>query len=309
MPLALLFPLCAFLAKKTAIVIALTSILHLTAFMDFECSRWMTAQSSESTRSLTILSYNRGQHNNASLQPFKNQTKPDVIALQDAKHRGNNYRKATAYSEFDHIEEVGEFVVLSKYPIITASPVSTSSATPTSQANSPAAARFVIDFHGNHISLYVAHLPTPRDWVNSVKRGGFIYGMIGLPGTPWGDSRIAYSKFWKNQKTAVRNLVKAADNDPLPTIIAGDINVVDTGAIYRTLTSRLSDAHDRAGAGYGFTFPGKTRNPAALFQPWLRLDYILSGSGWTTTKFVTEKSRPSQHRAIAATLALSAPPP
>ena len=44
----------------------------------------------------TIISYNRGQHGNQSLQPFKNRERPDIIALQEAANRARSAGAVTA---------------------------------------------------------------------------------------------------------------------------------------------------------------------------------------------------------------------
>jgi hypothetical protein len=72
------------------------------------------------------------------------------------------------------------------------------------------------------------------------------------------------------------------------------------GHIRRIFSGELRDAFAECGRGYGFTFPGFTRNPLSLFQPWLRLDYLFAGRGFRPCYVRTEPGRPSQHRAVAA---------
>jgi endonuclease/exonuclease/phosphatase (EEP) superfamily protein YafD len=137
------------------------------------------------------------------------------------------------------------------------------------------------------------------------RNGGFLTGILGLPGTPWAAKRHSREAYWESSLSAARQLVAQIVGENLPVIVVGDLNNPPFGPFYRVFSSNLSDTHRDQGQGYGFTFPGETGNPLALFRPWLRIDYIWhSPTHWTTTRQVTEPSRASQHRAVFAELAI-----
>ena len=87
-----------------------------------------------------------------------------------------------------------------------------------------------------------------------------------------------------------------------PVLVAGDFNLPDRGFLYRMFRRNMVDAHKARGRGYGYTFPGDTKNPLTLFRPWLRLDYVFAGFEWKILRCRTEPSRRSQHRAVAVRL-------
>jgi len=92
-------------------------------------------------------------------------------------------------------------------------------------------------------------------------------------------------------------------NDPLPVIAVGDYNSPQAGYIHGIFDENLDDAHKTAGSGFGFTFPGTTRNPLSFGGPWMRIDHIFyDPEHWEALGSIAEKKRPSQHRAFAAVL-------
>ncbi len=254
-------------------------------------------QSGSSAEVLSIMTYNRGQHMNQSLQPFKNATQPDLLVFQDAAGRAEGFLRSTDYAEFGHAVSVGEFTLLSRFPI------SENSLLPTHGPSKGArSARFVIDWNGRPVSIYAVHLMTPRDVLSSYMRGAFLWGIIGVPGTRWAEKRRHYQSFWDGQMADVEAILTAVGGDSNPCIVAGDFNAPHTGYIHGMMTNELRDAHAEAGQGFGFTFPGVTRNPLSLGGPWMRIDYIFHDSQWEALECITEKERPSQHRAVMAKL-------
>lgn len=248
---------------------------------------------------LSVMTYNRGESRNQSLQPFKQATLPDVLVLQDATNRLEGYRRSTEYAEFKYGASVGEHVILSKYPVkeVVILP-------PASQGRQPRVARFVIEWQDRLISIYSVHLMTPRDALHSHARGAFLWGVLALPGTPWVAKREHYQEFWDGQMTDARAMIDTVRADPYPSVIAGDFNSPHLGYTYQMVTRELGDSHEEAGSGFGFTFPGDTRNPLSLRGPWLRIDYVFHDHRWKAVECITEPERSSQHRAVVAKLCL-----
>ncbi len=252
--------------------------------------------------SLTVMTYNRGQHGNHSLQPFKKATQPDLLVLQDAPGKATAFGRSEDYSEFVETRSLGEHTLLSRYPILEQSilPVQ-----PPRTRNR--AARFVIDWKGTRVAIYSVHLQTPREALQSYMRGSFLYGLVGLPGTPWEARRLKMQEFWDLQVQDVETILKAVRAETIPTIVLGDFNAPSSGYIHRLITRELADAHAEAGRGFGFSFPGSTRNPLSAGGPWMRIDCVFFTPQWEALNSITEPDRPSQHRAVVATLRLKAP--
>lgn len=248
--------------------------------------------------SLVILSYNRGQHMGQSLRPFKAATEPDIIAFQEAGGRAARFAAAEGYEDLPHGADLGEFTVVSRFPILSVEPVEMILE---GQPPVTPAARFEIDWAGERVALYNVHFRSPRDTLNYYRRGAFLWGVLGLPGTPWNEKRLVNQRFWDHRIDQARELARRLEDDPLPVLVAGDFNAPAGGYIHGLFRAALTDAHEAGGRGFGFTFPGTTRNPLSRGGPWMRIDYLFARKAdWTVDWCVTEPDRPSQHRALAA---------
>jgi endonuclease/exonuclease/phosphatase family metal-dependent hydrolase len=295
-------------------------LLHLLLGMGWRVSLSQPVEFNEPL-SVRVMSFNRGQHSSYSLQPFKTNEKPDVILLQEAERREANYRRSEGYKEYPHIAAKGEFIVLSKWPILESSEVRSPQRVVfgTSKERMKIrgdlvegdllAMRLELELPGGkRFALYNVHFPTPRDILNDSKRGGFLSGILGFPGTPLAEKRKLYEAYWMERVKQSEGFIDAVSKDPLPKIIAGDFNMPSNGYVYRLFAERWKDAHTEAGDGFGYTFPGSTRNPLSLGSAWLRLDYIFSSQGWDVARLNIDKKGNSQHRPISATLVLRESP-
>lgn len=302
-----LLPLPAFLLltliwqRKLFIALFLTTAFFIWSVMGYRLgSDEPLLESDRSADTLTILTYNRGQHRSQSLQPFKNLIKPDLLVMQEANGRATRYAKAKTYQEFTHTAGKDQFVLLSKFPITDASSITL----PFGKREQTVAARFEIDWNGTPVAIYSVHLPTPRDTLLYYRRGAFLYGLLGVPGTPWGEKRKNNQAYWDSRLALSRALIEQLKKEKLAMIVVGDFNTPHAGYNHRLFNSFLQDAHKKSGSGFGYTFPGITRNPLSLRGPWMRIDYIFSDKNWHNLRCITEKKRPSQHRALATTLRL-----
>ena len=267
--------------------------------------------------SVCVMSFNRGQHSSYSLQAFKNDQRPDVILLQEASRRESNYRRSSGYKEYPHIVSMGEFIALSKLPIMTVSEVRSprrvlfgarKGSAKTGVQSTPGdllAMRMELELvGGSRFALYNVHFPTPREILNDGKKGGFLSGVLGFPGTPMAERRRLYESYWEKRINQAEDFIRILSNDRLPKIIAGDFNMPSNGFIYRLFAECWQDAHMEVGKGFGYTFPGRTRNPFSLGSAWLRLDYVFSSPCWDVVRIKVDKESNSQHRPISATLVL-----
>lgn len=303
LPLPFLILPTLFFSRKLALVQLVAGLAFLTFGMGYEWRRSLDKRFAASTEpsQLTALSYNRGQHAKQSLQPFKNLTKPDIIALQEAPGRAKGYLADASYSEFKYATDVGEHTFLSSYPILSEDLVQLG----TDIHDNTPAARFVIDFHGQQVVVYSVHFITARDTLSYYRRGAFLYGIVGiLPGTSFHRKMKVHQQFWLERIRTADALKEKIERETLPTLVLGDFNAPSGGYIQRRLTRGFQDSHQVAGSGCGYSFPGTTRNPLSGGGPWMRIDYILASKQWKVIASMAEERRPSQHRAVATKLSL-----
>lgn len=296
-PVALLLLPAALFHRRSALALSIGALVFLFNSMGFRAKAEPAPSLSVPGETLTVLTYNRGQHMNQSLQPFKNRVRPDLIVLQESSGRAAGYLAADGYEEFAHGYDLGEFTLLSRYPILSAEAVDLNEE---QGAPNPMAARFMVGFGSETVVIYAVHYPSPRDTLLYYRRGAFLYGLIGIPGTPWGDKRKANQRYWDQRIAQAETLRKKMASELFPVILAGDLNAPAGGHIHHLFEGSFEEAHAAAGHGFGYTFPGSTRNPLSLGGPWMQIDYLFCNSQWKTSWCVTEKSRPSQHRAVAA---------
>lgn len=287
--------------RKVFLTLILTSTFFIWSVMGYRLgSDEPLPQSGRTADMLTVLTYNRGQHANQSLQPFKNLTHPDLLLMQEASGRAPGYAKAEAYQGFTHSAGQDQFILLSKYPITDTSTLSL----PFGERQETVAARFEVNWNGQSIAVYSVHLPTPRDTLLYYRRGAFLYGLLGLPGTTWGEKRKNNQAYWDARLELSRALIEQLKKEKLPMIVVGDFNAPHAGYNHRLFNSFLQDSHKKSGSGLGYTFPGTTRNPLSAGGPWMRIDYIFCDQNWKCLRNTAEKNRRSQHRAVSATLKL-----
>ncbi|MEZ5384355.1 MAG: integrase core domain-containing protein [Prosthecobacter sp.] len=278
---------------RPGLCLSLATVLFSAFHLDIRVLNKSAPDFNGNFETLKVLTWNRGQGNTASLKPIKDGLQPDFILLQETSDRG--YPRDSEYAEFMHISGIGEFVLLSRWPILKAR-----------QLHSPGsreilAVRYVVAFGGRRCVIYNVYLPSPRETLESYKRGAFISGILGFPGSPWVAKKTHYQAFWDEQLAMARDVADHIAKDKDPVIVVGDFNTPAFGPIYRIFASQFQDAHLKAGEGTGFTFPGNTHNPLALFRPWLRLDMIFAPRHWKLWSCETIETQ-SRHRPVFAEL-------
>jgi len=235
------------------------------------------------------------------LLPFLDREKPDILVFQEA---GKGTAEILARFPDWHHAETGEFSVVSRFPITKCEPVAD-----VTRDDRPVAARFELEISdGVHLAVYNIHLPTPRDELGALRGQGFRSELFRGGGIY---SRRNWRQFGDASRARLelaRALAAVLETETAPCLLAGDFNSPDDGLIYRTFARRYADAFEASGRGYGFTFPGRTRNPLALFGPWLRLDYVFASRHWQPLRCRVERRRSSQHGAVSASLALEEVP-
>lgn len=299
-PLFLLLVPALILDRKSAFALILAIVLFFAFHIDVRLFGPAAPEFTGSSATLKVLTWNRGQDNGVSLRPIKDSLQPDFITLQETRGRG--YAGSPDYAEFTQVSNVGEFVLLSRWPILDATPVRQPG------SDSVSAIRYQVLFEGERLVIYNVHLPSPRAVLDSYKRGAFLWGIIGFPGSPWESKKLHYQAFWDQQLLIAQNIADNIAKEKDPVLVLGDFNTPAFGPIYRVFSSQFQDAHMKAGEGTGFTFPGNTHNPLALFRPWLRLDMIFAPRNWNLWSCKTIQAR-SQHCPVFAEFQWAGPKP
>lgn len=302
LPGLLLLPFVLIWSWRSLPLLAAAAWVVLGPFMGWQKESGAPQAADFAAPSLTLMTWNRGQNSGQSPIDFKRRQQPDLFVLQESALRERALAKSTDYGDYTAYQSAGEHTLLSKFPILESALLPAGAAPRKARA-----ARFVVDWNGRRIAVYSVHLRTPREVLLGQWKSGLFYGLLGLPGTSWAERSAEYQIFWDGQIADAAMVLDAVRRDPLPALVAGDFNSPHTGHIRHLLTRELGDAHAEAGAGFGFTFPGKTRNPFSAGGPWLRIDYIFFTRHWSAMTCSTEAERASQHRAVAARLALTAP--
>lgn len=99
-----------------------------------------------------------------------------------------------------------------------------------------------------------------------------------------------------------------------PVILGGDFNTNEQSETFKLIEKHLINAHEKAGCGFGFTFPAKSYNfpllPRASFSfpPFIRIDHIFhSGHFKTLRSYILKDSGGSDHLPVVAELAFVNP--
>jgi|APTNR8051073442_1049403.scaffolds.fasta_scaffold04687_3 vancomycin resistance protein VanJ len=302
-PVIPMIPALCFVSFSRALVFTCACGLIVWLGFGYEMRANVDPSVARSSNSLVILTNNRGQNAGQSLQPFKNYVRPDIMVFQESSGRAAGYLADKAYAEFKYGQSVGEFTLLSRFPILTATKVSCqSNATKTLVGY---AARFEIDWNGLKTAIYSVHLPSPRGPLMAMRSGAFLYGLPTPKGSRWQINGEKMQAFWQQHIELARDLITKTQAEQIPVILAGDFNAPHLGYIHDIVASVYTDTHEAAGSGFGFSFPGVSRNPLSLGGPWIRIDYIFCGQKWEVEWNITEPDRTSQHRAVAASLQLT----
>jgi vancomycin resistance protein VanJ len=284
LPLAVLFPFAPRFKQRRWPWLIIPILAVCFCYMDFHWTFWQK----RSSDGLVVITSNIGQRKTRTLWPFLEEEKPDVLVLQEAF----NHNRTLSHENPDrYVASRGEFVVVSKFEIRNSGVVPGTFAT-----SGPIAAWFELDYHGQSIVVYNVHLPTPRSDITTLTRGRGILHQSG---------REQFGAAMNQRLEMIKTLLAHFEREQRPFVVAGDFNMPSPGYAGDLVSDRLTDVFAMRGRGYGFTFPGTTRNPLTLFGPWLRIDYIFCSAHWKPTTCRVEPRQPAQHLAVMGQLELT----
>lgn len=291
-PIFILAPITFIFYRKLISILLISFAFVFIFMMKFNFSLFDKSQNTD----IVLLTNNIGQDNKQSLSSFIKLEKPDILLLQEAGGRTRQF--SNSFPEY-YFSQCGEFGILSKFKIINSKLI-------TSQEKNliAVAARFEILISNQTIIVYNVHIPSPRYNLNKTAGKGLIIATIGtiLPINKFGDYTKNIQEIWHQYSRYYEHLYTLVEKEEKPFIVAGDFNLPNRGPSYRLLCKNMKDSFKYCCTGFGYTFPGTTINPLSLFGPWIRIDYIFAGKGFTPIYAKVEPHRKSQHRAVVAGL-------
>jgi len=276
-------------ARRLALLSLGTALFIAGPLWEWRTHRPSVIALSDKGATLRVLTVNRGDHHEHSMAAYVMQQQPDVIAMQDSMFTRAWVPNAPEYAALTHQSRVGEFLLLSRFPITQTQLITTP--LPPYRAHFKGA-RFQIDFHGRPVAVYNVHLPSPRPH------------LLHAGSHPSKASLDSLCLYWSDHGALVEDLLKRIESESLPAIALGDWNQPAVGPRYRRLIRHLQDSHAQAGLGYGWSFPGDLWTPFTLGQAWLRLDLVLCSKDWRVQRSEVEPESESQHCAVSAVLQL-----
>ncbi|MEV6524932.1 endonuclease/exonuclease/phosphatase family protein [Longispora sp. NPDC051575] len=183
----------------------------------------------------------------------------DVVAVQEVAGASDGALHSALDPAYKHRQNRGTLGVWSRFPLRDVQPVDVG-------MGWVRALKMVVDTPKGPVTLYVVHLASIR------------FGADGLAS--------------QRRDATLAALTGAIEDDPARRLIlAGDLNTASTDRSLGGLTGQLTEAQDKAGSGFGFTWPTGV--------PMVRLDHILS-RGLTATDATVLAGTGSDHRPIEA---------
>lgn len=296
LPFLVMFLVGIILRERVAVIHVAGAAFVLFWYADFQWAFWCPVKAGV----FKVVTNNIGQSNHQTPAGFIKKENPDAVVLQEAFGRIRSF--SSRYPGF-HVAAQGEFVLMSKHLINRAKLLRE-----LSWHGRPVVARFEIEVNGQGIAIYSVHMPTPRNDLVRLWGRDFAEEILDPLSTSRHGGRMPVNESMHERVQLARRIVEVFTQEQMPFIVAGDFNMPSNGYIRRVFSGELQDAFASCGRGYGFTFPGYTRNPLSFFQPWLRLDYLFAGNGFRPCYVRTEPERQSQHRAVAAGFVLEKVP-
>jgi endonuclease/exonuclease/phosphatase family metal-dependent hydrolase len=155
-------------------------------------------------------------------------------------------------------------------------------------------ARFTLETSLGAIDFYNVHAVSARSALSHFR---MFHQWV-----PSRSDRLHASLNTQLREEQIRRLAEAARKSKHPVLIAGDINLPVLSRLERDYLGDFQDAFDKAGNGFGYTFP--TIGPwVALIGPWMRIDRILAGPELRFLRFFVGGGLGSDHCPVVADVA------
>jgi vancomycin resistance protein VanJ len=221
------------------------------------------------------------------------QYSPDVVLLQETCNHSEPFierlRRTHRLVRVD-----GQFLLASRFPL-SARPERDPlrRANPEYMYNS---IRYELATPLGSIAFYSVHPISPRRALyavgaigirSSIRAGNLLHG---------GSAQFVARQNYEARELQLTAAAARAMTDPAPVVVCGDTNSPGLSPMLERLFGDYQDGFDRAGWGFGYTFPSR--------YPWMRIDRIFAGRKLRFTNFLTGCGRESDHRCVVAELTL-----
>jgi endonuclease/exonuclease/phosphatase (EEP) superfamily protein YafD len=223
---------------------------------------------------------------------------PDLVLLQETG--GNQAFLPPLKALYPTVEVSGQFVLATRYPLVASGESLVETPPPAPEPES--FQRRVLDTPLGPIVVYNVHTVSPR---------GPLYNLRGQSGLTReiASGRVFHSaaapKIEKNanrRASQVEAFSAAAAKETGSVLVAGDTNLPGLSPVLHRFLSTYDDGFERAGWGFGYTFP------TDKWRPWMRIDRIMTNDPLRFVRFEVGESRAaSDHRCVVADLQSTAP--
>jgi endonuclease/exonuclease/phosphatase family metal-dependent hydrolase len=246
---------------------------------------------------LRVLSYNvnSGFSGYERVKEEVLESDPDVILIQEIAGHPEAF-ETELLRIYPHVERDWQFLIASRYPIV--------------EKTTPSKVEFEDGERGARFMAYVVNTPLGKISflnVHPISPRGAFYALRGKAGLR---RSLLSGEFFRGDGPEgmmhISNLIAAqlgaasdkARSEPNPVVIAGDLNLPALSPTYVRHFSGFQDGFERAGWGFGYTFP----NRHGLLRMWLRLDRILASEQLEFVDFWDSCPSTSDHYCVIADL-------
>ena len=273
-PAGLLVALAFFLKRGLLWPLFIVVLLIAGPIMGFHASRLPRGdqQTRADLRVLTLNTHFAG-FNPSALRALIAAEQPDVVLLQEWWNTNPDYvfDGLPAYST--RIPD-NMAILATRYPArrLTGPAVETG-------VNGSIYYGYTVDLPRGPIQLYNVHLASPHNSLSEV-----------VHGEQFGVNRLRRNADARwNEAVHLRTLATVGGDS---VMLAGDFNLPADSPVFRNAFSSLTDAFPAAGLGYGWTYRTNRTD--------VRIDHILTGSGWSCVSCWVGPDVGSPHRPLLA---------
>jgi endonuclease/exonuclease/phosphatase (EEP) superfamily protein YafD len=266
--------------------------LFVPIFVVFPLMGLKLGGSSNGTQAVRLMTWNTfyGRNDNGAILEAVNIEQPDVFLSQATGHRTKELfrEQARGYT----LDTDDEFFIATKFPIV-------EKHVPPHLAEDPdhpaAWVRYTLKTPQGLVDVFSIHPRSPREGVEEARGNGFRSRLTNLG--LLGSSAHAVAQNTLLRTRQLETLDAALRTAKNPILVAGDTNLPTSSWLFHHVFDdlALSDAFDRVGAGFGYTFPAKV--------PWMRIDRVLASHDFTFLRIHDGGGLSSDHRYVVVDLA------
>jgi hypothetical protein len=233
-----------------------------------------------------------GRNDNGAIPEAVDLEQPDVFLSQATGHRTKELFRDRAKASPYTFSSDEEFFIATKFPIV-------DKYVPPHLAEDPdhpaAWVRYTLKTPQGLVDVFDVHPRSPREGVEEARGKGFRsrLGELGVMGS----SAAAIANNTRLRRRQLETLVVALHAARNPILVAGDTNLPTSSWLFHRSFDPLplTDAFDRVGFGFGYTFPAKV--------PWMRIDRVLVGPELSFLRIHDDGGLSSDHRYVVVDLA------